>query len=383
MASQYTMQKRNLKWFQEDNEQPLTEQRIREGYEPSRLKAGSDGRNVPSVTKAYASESDREFDDMGASKGKKSGKTTVVEQKRPTAKRVIKEEEEFENEDFGAEDAMGGDEGLDIEEPAMEDEFGTGEDTGAVATDDILITVGGVSYKLVPAGDAEGGVEGEEDLLGDEGGIGEDFGDEMAMGAEEDDAQPKFESKKRANKALDKAVEAQAKKLVAQKQMIEKKLAELFTGSYVASDSGEKGPTGGGQDTSFAVSAKANSGKQYTPTVNPKTAFEPETDNLSSPKSRAPSNQTVKTSEARKAEFKKWLAETEKSLNEEVSDAGQDSADFNKNDTEDNLIGDEFADNPLEVSSNGNQIYGENKSRGQKALQESFDFKKLMRGEYK
>lgn len=375
MASQYTIQKRNLKWYQEDNEQPLGSERMREGYEPSRLKAGSDGKNVDSVTKGYATNADREFDDMGASKGKKTGKTNVVEAKKPVTKATsrVKEEEEFEDDTFGMEGE--GDLGLDTEmgEPM-------GEPEGDEIVDDITITVGGQTYKLVP--DMEAGLEGGEGDIGDD----ETFEDDMAMGAEEDDVtQPKFESKKKANKVLDKAVEARAKKLLSQKAMIEKKLAELFTGSYVASDSGAKPVQSG--ETDFAVGARANSGKQYTPTVNPKTAFEPETDNLSSPKSRAPDNQIVKTAEAKKAEFKKWLAEKEKALKEDDTDAGQDSVDFNKNDTQDNFIGDEFADTPIEVGGEDDQIhqYGENskKKNGREALEESFDFKKLMRGEYR
>ncbi len=377
MASSYSMQKRNLKWYQEDSEQTLSGNRMQEAYDPSRLKAGSDGKKVDSVLKGYAKDSDRKFDDLGASAGKKTGKTVKVEAKKPVKKTFT---EEFDEEPF-EDDLEGGD--IGAEAGSMEDmDMGAeaGMDAGLEGGDDIVedstIIIGGKTYTLTPVPETMGDetVEGGDEL-GDEALGGDELGGDMDIGAEEEDV-PKFEGKNR---------KAVAEKLLAEKKALEKKLAlaeqklvELFTGSYVASDSGEK-PTRAG-DPNFAVTAKANSGKAYTPTVNPKGAFEPKEEDLSSPKSKSPDNQTVKTSEAKKAEFKKWLAEQDKRVTE-AEDAGQTSEDFNKNDTEDNFIGDEFADAPLDGDED--QIYTEKTSRGSKALKESFDFKKLMKGNYK
>lgn len=371
MANNYSIAKRNLKWYQEDTEEPLeSKSRMTEAYEPSRLKAGSDGKNTGCVTDNYASKSDRDFDDMGASKGKKTVKKTTVESKIK-AKKPMQEEFDEDEMDFGDETEMGGDIDTDIE--AEGDELMV--DGGEGIVDDITITVGGQSYRLTPVADDMGGED-----LGD--GFDDELGDDMGIGAEEDDVtQPVMESKKKAvaKKVLTKAVESKALKLLKQKQMIEQQLSELFTGSYVDSSSGEK-PTRAG-DSNFAVTAKANSGKTYTPTKNVPTAFEPDPADVAT-KSKSPDHQTVKTTEAR-AQFKKWLMEQELA---EAEDEGQTSVDFNKNDTEDNFIGDEFADMPLEVSGNDNQVsnYGESTKtqKGPKALKEALDFKKLMRGEY-
>src|ERR1019366_7026210 len=105
--------------------------------------------------------------------------------------------------------------------------------------------------------------------------------------------------------------EATVKKLLSMKVYAEKKLQELFTGSYVISKQGETGfdfkDVGG--DTKFAIAAPARDGKQYTVTVDGEPTYDDE--ELSSAPSKAPIRQKPKTptSESKKIAFQKWLKE--------------------------------------------------------------------------
>lgn len=409
----FTERKRVREWWRESNEE-LPGNRMTEAYEAGRLKAGSDGKNTGSVTDDYVSKGDRNFDDLGASQGTKTGKSTKVESKKVVAKKAIKEEFDDEPLDGGFEDEVPPDmDDMDMGDDMMGDEAAPGDDI----SDDIEITIAGQTYKLVPAtggDDMDGDIDSEMDA-------DLDMGDEMEA-SEDDISQPKMEAKKRAkyDRMLDEAIantkdrakKEQAQKILKQKKVLEAKLAELFTGSYVASDGGAKPVKSG--DNSFAVTGQAKDGKQYTPTVAKKSVYEVPEEDIAV-KSKAPDKQTVKNEaakkiEAKKAAFKKWLAEQEAQL-DEAEDAGQTSVDFSNHDTEAEQIGQDFADMPIEVGADPQTIskYGKTaearKARRQreeeecddedddkeemeenistKRVKESFDYKKLMKGEYK
>ena len=251
-------------------------------------------------------------------------------------------------------DEMGGDD-LNAESdvpPEMNDAAG-----GEGMADDIRITIGGQEYMLVPASDAgEEGAEMGDDMGGDENlpMDSEMGGDELPpdnemgeVGAEDDDVtnKPQQESKKNPkapmkegkkvnyDKIIDKALSmsetektARVQKALAMMEKAKAELNELFTGDYVQNKGGQAlsgldfSSVRG--DTDYAVVARAATGKQYTPTDNPETEFEPKGKD--------------KKSEA----FKAWLAAQKAKFNEEegTSDPGKDSESFNKNDTIDKNI---------------------------------------------
>lgn len=176
--------KRPLKWWQEATEEPIGA-RLTENYTGEAIKPGSDGRNVPSVTKQYVKKGG---DGLGSEK--------LAISEKGKAKKALKEEDDLddmespETADFNDEGDLPaelGDEGLG-DEGDFEDEGAEGD----VDIDDIQISIGGKSYSLVPAADEEGledeGFEDEGDL-GDEGDLEEEPAEDEIGDEDEDFAE--------------------------------------------------------------------------------------------------------------------------------------------------------------------------------------------------
>jgi hypothetical protein len=289
------------------------------------------------------------------------------------------------------------------EEPPMEDEMGGGDEAamnGGVAAEPMDVTRQESKKKVtrrvredegsVPA--AGGDFTGEVDY------------DKVLEAAMSD-------AKKRAKEgAIRKALQA--------KKMAEKQLAELFTGEYVLNKQGEPGfdfkPVAG--DEKFAVVDRAASGNQFTPTDSD-SPYEPDskggkTAHMTKPKGDSSYN-------ARKEAFKKWIATQEKKFTEDESDPGQDSEQFNSEDVfaknaikplspeqypetpeivgkdEDTLTDGKVSENKeYKKVQQRRQLRRESeqpvkfpskevKEDLEQTMEESFDFKKLIRGEYK
>jgi hypothetical protein len=216
--------------------------------------------------------------------------------------------------------------------------------------------------------------------------------------------------------------EAAIRKALAMKKVAEKQLAELFTGDYVLNKQGEPGfdfrDVAG--DESFAVVDRAASGNQYSPT-NSKGPYEPSEKGGKTGHMVTPAGAKQ---EARKRAFQKWLQEQE-SLLEDEKNPGQDSEQFNKEDMFAKatpispLVPEEYPETPEKIGQEadvitngkgGKNFVGEQKKykdvqqrrklRKQEieqsvrfpskevkedlegTLEESFDFKKFIKGEY-
>lgn len=208
------MFKRNEpKWWMEEAEKQEISKRLHEEY--TGLKAGSDGRNLPSITKSYGKNQV-----AGAATALGTEKLSISEK----LSRMMKEEElEDMPADMNAEPEVPAElEGEDLEgemEPDAEI-----EDETSVDVDDITITIDGQTFALTPVDvEGEGEIEGEEfgaegDLEGGEGFEGEgDLGDEGL----EDELEPeeefpeakKEEIRKRVREAVQRIKEKKAKKI--------------------------------------------------------------------------------------------------------------------------------------------------------------------------
>jgi hypothetical protein len=340
--------KRERLWWQEENENQFADgEKLTEAYDPSRLKAGCDGRNGPDIKSMYAKKGDKRFDNLGSGtagaekpkKGDSDSKKVVVKEDKKRVREAGFDDEpdmedNFDNEvppemdDF--DDEGMGDEGMDDEMP--------GEEGAEEIADDIHIEISGQRFKLIPEEpEGEEGMEGEDLDGGDELG-GEEPGLEgMDVGAEDQDIE-QMESTKKSKKSISEAKTRKAdyiRKLLKMKAFAEGQLNELFTGDYVQTlDASGKlpgmnfKPVAGDKD--FAVVDRAASGKQYTVTDS-KSPYEPGSD------AKGQTGGKVQKP-ATKEDFKKWLNAQKKKIDEEEGqeDPGKTSEDFN---LEDEFVG--------------------------------------------
>lgn len=374
------------KWWMEEGEELDSARRMKEAVARKKeyfdLKAGSDGKDQPSITTKYT--------------GKVGSKKKVVE-KKVVAKKYV-EADEFEDEDEVMDDDMG-----------MEMEAGINDEADVIDTDDeVMGDMGGeeavctcpncgakLVIEAIPEDEDEGMEdEGMEDEMGDS--------DMMDAESEEDDMTvPKLESKKdKFNKyakkveskkkvadseesfeeAYKKWKEERRKRLEAMKAKKRKVEAESEIGVEYGSDTkgmvgpgktkdGQKTDVGKGNDDCFAPQSSSTSDM-----VGPGKAF-------SGQKASVSAN-GVRTSE-KKVVAKKAMAEEEA-----VSDPFED-----ENDLEGNLGGDlDYADIPVDVGADPDSIekyeavQKRRKARDMKestSMKEAFEWKKLVRGEYK
>jgi hypothetical protein len=257
----------------------------------------------------------------------------------------------------------------------------------------------------------------------------DDMSDDDMEGGDMEDMDKKMESRKSArgksvdydsiiNSALKSVKEDQKKKAVKyyveMKRKAEKALQELFTGKYVIGKQGETGLDMSSVvgDKSFAVVDRAASGNQYTPTIS-ESPYEPDKKHKGGKTGHATVVAEAKKAQRAKA-YRQWL----ESQLSESDDAGADGEDFYQNQgILDNALSDndeggleDFANIPeimgqkmpmgeVPPASMGKSGMGEKKVRRQEnaevkfpskeveddvrsSLNESFDFKKLVKGIY-
>jgi len=403
--------RRNLEWWREAGEEP-DGTRLTEGYNASRLKAGDDGKNVKSITKQYGRVGDGAED---------FGKAGVNEKASAKGRKV---QEEFDDEmDMDMDDGLEGDAEMDMgddmgdlppdldsSDDMLDDGMGA---EGAEVAEDVTVTIGG-HFKLVPV---EGGDEGIDDEMGDMDDMGDESGDDIdnldgeEIEAEDDDVTKTMESKKSAKKAtkedvdydaiLDKAIaEAEIKKekvakyrkAMAERKMKEEELAKggkANSGTRTCDSSTTLGNEASnvshlGKDDAFSVAGQARTGAQYTPSA-------------SSGKYEA----VNKAKLALKKAYKEW--QKAKALAEETS---PDEASAPKGTAD--AIDDDFANLPIAIGADPKVIEKVNKVKARRearavreseepvqfpskevqkdlegSLNESFNFAKLIRGDYK
>jgi len=222
MANKVTVRQREQKWWMQEGEETpqeyasrlkeegatlksLTQRPLREKYDTNRFQPGWNGKDAPGADKmgsGYAKDGDgkQNWDNLGASQGKKTskgsiGEVTVDDVKEARrilalAKNQMREElldDEFEDDQgtpppengAGPDEADGfedeglggeGDFGGDVP-PEMEDEGFEGE--GGDMADDVTVEIGGQRYSLVL----------DEDEMGDEGFEGDAGGEGFSMKA--------------------------------------------------------------------------------------------------------------------------------------------------------------------------------------------------------
>lgn len=344
-------------WWREPGE------KLEEATGYSGLKAGSDGKNVPSVTTKYSKKSTSE--DFG------SEGVNVMEKKLQKGR--VQEAEDFEDEDFAE------DEEFDFDDEGGEDFNPEEEIPGEIEDEglmpDIQITIDGKPYKLVPADEATMPGEdmdvGMDDIEAEAGDVEDGLADESF----EDDDNFKEAVKAAFKKKLEEK-KAGKKPVAEKKPVLKKPVTEKFTGEIV--DSGNTSDFGHHLDTSFAKEGEAKTGKQYTP------------------------SKSDSVYEARRAKIKAWLEKKRaerKAIKEETSE-------IEKEDTPDKTIGDDFANVATNVGADpqlverlkkirarraarqreaveGVQIPDENLKKDLEAsMEESFSFKDLMSGKY-
>ena len=288
-------------WWREPGE------KLEEATGYSGLKAGSDGKNVPSVTTKYSSKSTSE--DFG------SEGVNVMEKKLQKGR--VQEAEDFEDESFEDEEFEFDDEGGEDFNPEEEMPAEI-EDDGIMP--DIQITIDGKAYKLVPSDEATMPGEDMDVGLDDIEAEGDDVEDGLADESFEDEENAFKESVKAAfKKKLEERKAAVAKKAAPAKAPAKKPVTEKFTGEIV--DDGNTSDLGHHLDTGFAVDGQAKTGKQYTP------------------------SKSDSVYEARRAKIKAWLEKKRaerKAIKEETSE-------IEKEDTPDKTIGDDFANTATNV----------------------------------
>lgn len=298
---------------------------------------------------------------------------------------------------------MEGEMGEEPMEPEME-EPSEAEANGGVAAEDK-----DVSYQERGKGKKKALKEDESALSGVPA-AGGDF-----MGEQDYDKLLDGAIAKVQNKQENVVREKQIRKLIQMKNYAEKKLAELFTGEYVMNKQGEVGfdfsdVTG---DEKFAVVARAASGDQYSPTIS-KSVWEPEEKGgKTAHAKKAESTKKPLDKKQRLEAFRKWITAHSTPINES-DDPGQDSENFNKGDLVtvktdiSPLDGEEFVRSPEMIGALPDTISQYKKtverrkvrqakvlekpvrfpskkveeSLEKEPLNESFDYKKLLKGEY-
>ena len=413
-----SIHRRNLEWWREAGEEP-DGARLTEGYNASRLKAGDDGKNVKSITKQYGRVGDGAED---------FGKAGVNEKASAKGRKV---QEEFDDEmDMDMDDGLEGDAEMDMGmddmgdlPPDLDDSDDMIDDgemgaEGAEVAEDITVSIGGQTFKLVPVEGDEGMGDEMDADMGDMGDMGDEGMDDdidnlegEEIEAEDDDVTKTMESKKPAKKAtkedvdydaiLDKAIaEAEIKKeKVAKyrKAMAERKMKEDEIAKGGKANSGtrtcDSSTTLGneeanvshlGKDDAFSVAGQARTGAQYTPSA-------------SSGKYEAVNKAKMALKKAYK-EWKKAQALAEETSPDEAT-APKGTAD---------AIDDDFANLPIAIGADPKVIEKVNKVKARRearkvreseepvqfpskevkqdlegTMNESFDFAKLIRGDYK
>ncbi len=384
-------------WWREEGEVSESERRMKEGSAKRKqefeLKAGSDGKNVPSITTKYSP---------------KAGRKKVAE-KKLTVKKYV-EADGFDDEDEFEDDEMSMDADMDVD---MDDEVGINDEMDVPAEAEAEMAGGGTvctcpacGAKLVIEAVPED-EEGMEDEMGDEG--MEDMGDEpdladadqMGAESEEDDLTvPKLESKK------DK-FDRYMKKMESKKQM---ESEESFEEAYQKWKAERKRRIEAIKNKKRKVEAESEIGVEYgTSTAkmvgsgktfdgNKTDVGEGNSDEVGitssstgdmvgSGKTFSGSKSSVSSSGARSVEKSK--APAKKRVEEEqaaVTDPFEDDDDLDGM-----LDGEDYADLPLEVGADSDSISKyesvkeRRKNRGinESTTKEVFDFKKLVRGEFK
>jgi len=374
------------KWWMEEGEELDSARRMKEASDRKKeytLKAGSDGKDQPSITTKYTS---------------KAGSKKKVVEKNVVAKKY-READEFEDEDEVMDDDMG----MEMEMSAgINDEADVIDSEDEVGGEEAVCTCPNCGAKLVIETIPEG--EGMEDESVGDDSMEDEIGDSdmMDVESEEDDMSvPKLESKKDKFKKYAKKVESKKKvadseesfeeaykkwkedrrkRLEAMKNKKRKVEAESEIGVEYGSDTsdmvgpgkskeGGKSDVGKGNDDCFAPTSSSTSDM-----VGPGKAFSGQKASISVNGAR--------TSE-KKVVAKKAMAEEEA-----VTDPFED-----ENDLEGSLGGDlDYADIPVDVGADPDSIekyeavQKRRMARGMKestSMKEAFDFKKLVRGEYK
>ncbi len=407
------MRERQLnEWWREEGEDKIVAKELRESNKMKEfeLKAGSDGKDTPDIKKMYATKTTTDFGKKGVNEKKVAQKKKVQEEFEDEIEDQDLDMDSDLDSDMGDEDMddinMESDVPADVTDPNMLD-----GDSG-VDVSDITITVGGKTYTLVASDEGMGdemGDEGLEDEMGDEdfdseGMDGEDIdvnseAAEMDANAEDDDITYQ-ESRKILRKKIremadedkevddsfyDEVLESAIKEV---KNRLKKESVgserKAKTASFSSNGDAKDGTKEIGKDHSFAKKGETKSGTKYTPSK---------------------SDSVYEARAKRKEEFKAWLEQQEakKKKVEEETDPFEDDI------TPDETIGDDFANMPTEVGADPkviekyNRVKSERAKRLQKeaveqdpkfpnkdvkkdvegSLKESFDFKKLVRGEYK
>jgi hypothetical protein len=393
MAEGFTTYKKR-EWWREDGEVSESERRMKEGSDNRKkefeLKAGSDGKNVPSITTKYSA---------------KAGRKKVAEKKLTVKKYVEAEfddEDEFEDDDMVAD--MDDDMGVD-----MDDEVGINDEMDVPAEAEMSAEGGvctcpacGAKLVIEAVPEDEEAMSDEDDMedmddMGDEG--MEDMDSGMDVESEEDDmtvpklenkkdkfnrymkkmeSKKKMESEESFEEAYKKWKEERKRRIESLKNKKRKVEAESEIGVQYGTSTakmvgsgktfdGNKTDVGAGNDDDVGITSSSTS------------------DMVGGGKTFAGTKSSISGSGSRSVESDK----TKKKKVEEqeaVVDPFEDDDDL-----EGMLDGDEFADLPLEVGADSDSISKyesvkerrKNRKVNESVTKETFDYKKLVRGEYK
>lgn len=381
MAENFKSYKKQ-EWWREAGEVTDSERRISESTnkpvrkEAYELKKGSDGRNLPSVTTKYA---------------KKSGQKKM--EKNISVKKYV-EAEDFEDEEDIVDDMDDMDDSdLDMGDESINDESGV-----PVETDEPMADGGCVCS--CPACGAKLVIEVEPEDNGlDNDMEDESMEDESVSDLESEDSDltvPKLESKKdkfdkylrktemktgkkssTSEKSFEEAYEAWKAERKARLNKKRKNEAESCIGVKYGSDShsmvrdgqtnsGSKTDVGAGNEDDFGISSTDN-------------------DVIARGKTNSGSKSSISNSGARTTERKKMTKKVIKEEEAAITDPFEDNDDL-----EGMIDGDEYADLPIDIGADSDQIEKyeavknrrKNRSINESTSAKSFDFKKLVRGEY-
>lgn len=381
MSSGFKVYKKR-EWWRESGEVPDYARKMDEAVKPAskkeeeyELKRGSDGRNKPSITKAYAGE-----------KGQSRAKKVVSEKSKHLVAKKMKEAdyEDDELEDYSVNDLDDTDVDSDIND--VSDDPMEADPMDDVPAGGNICTCPACGAKLVIETSDE---EGDEDL---EGEVGDEFeaNDDMDVESDEDDiTQPKLESK---IDKYQKKVEGKKKSIIDEEAEFEKayqewkkeraKKLEAKKGRKVEAES-EIGVEYGSDTSDMAKKGQTNSGTKTD--VGAGNDDDPditssETGDMVKKGQTASGVKTVQSEKKKVA--KKPIAEEEQAATTDPFEDGDD--------LEGMLDGDDFADIPVDVGADpdaitkykGVQERRAARKAGTSGMKESFDFKKLVRGDY-
>jgi hypothetical protein len=391
MAENFKSYKKQ-EWWREEGEVTDSERRISESTkkpvrkEAYELKKGSDGRNLPSITTKYA----------------KSGKKKV--EKNISVKKYV-EAEDFEDDEDIVDD-MDDMEDSDLD---MGDEGINDESDVPVETEEPMVNGGTVcscpacGAKLVievePEDEAKEDDSMEDESMEDESMEDESMEGEALSDVESEDTDltvPKLESRKakfdsylrktemkkgmkssNSEKSFEEAYEAWKAERKARLNKKRKTEAESCIGVKYGSDSGSMvrdGQTNSGSKTDLGAGNEDDFGISST-----------DNDVVARGKTNSGAKSSISSSGARTTEKKKVAKKIIKEEEASVTDPFED-----EDDLEGMIDGDEYADLPIDIGADSDQIEKyeavknrrKNRSINESASPKSFDFKKLVRGEY-